>query len=107
MIPHGIPDIPFIDPNYNKDQFGVEGKIVLLTFGLLSPNKGIEHVIEALPSILALAPECRLYRSGRDAPQSDRARRRIVSAQARTPGRKIAAWHRMSFSTIVSLPRKN
>ena len=53
VIPHGIPDIPFIDPNYNKDQFGVEGKIVLLTFGLLSPNKGIEHVIEALPSILA------------------------------------------------------
>jgi glycosyltransferase involved in cell wall biosynthesis len=53
VIPHGIPDMPFIDPNYNKDQFGVEGKIVLLTFGLLSPNKGIEHVIEALPSILA------------------------------------------------------
>src|SRR5690349_22213704 len=46
------PDIPFIDPNFNKDQFGVEGKTVLLTFGLLSPNKGIEHVIEALPRIL-------------------------------------------------------
>jgi glycosyltransferase involved in cell wall biosynthesis len=56
VIPHGIPDIPFIDPNYNKDQFGVEGKIVLLTFGLLSPNKGIENVIEALPSILAQHP---------------------------------------------------
>src|ERR1700722_1779335 len=56
VIPHGIPDIPFIDPNFNKDQFGVEGKTVLLTFGLLSPNKGIEHVIEALPSILQLHP---------------------------------------------------
>src|ERR1700736_1624145 len=56
VIPHGIPDMPFIDPNFNKDQFGVEGKIVLLTFGLLSPNKGIEHVIEALPSILAQHP---------------------------------------------------
>ena len=56
VIPHGIPDMPFIDPNYNKDQFGVEGKIVLLTFGLLSPNKGIEHVIEGLPSILARHP---------------------------------------------------
>ncbi len=56
LIPHGIPDMPFIDPNYNKDQFGVEGKIVLLTFGLLSPNKGIENVIEALPSILARHP---------------------------------------------------
>ena len=56
VIPHGIPDIPFIDPNFNKDQFGVEGKTVLLTFGLLSPNKGIEHVIDALPTILAQYP---------------------------------------------------
>src|SRR6201984_320349 len=56
VIPHGIPDMPFIDPNFNKDQFGVEGKTVLLTFGLLSPNKGIEHVIEALPSILQQHP---------------------------------------------------
>jgi hypothetical protein len=37
VIPHGLPDIPSIDPNFNKDQFGVEGKTVLLTFGLLSP----------------------------------------------------------------------
>ena len=51
-----IPDIPFIDSNFNKDQFGVEGKTVLLTFGLLSPNKGIEYVIEALPAILAEHP---------------------------------------------------
>ena len=56
LIPHGIPDIPFIDPNYYKDKFGVEGRIVLLTFGLLSPNKGIEHVLNALPSILADFP---------------------------------------------------
>ena len=56
VIPHGIPDMPFIDPSFNKDQFGVEGKTVLLTFGLLSPNKGIEHVIDALPSILQEHP---------------------------------------------------
>src|SRR5208282_2796977 len=56
VIPHGIPDIPFIDPSFNKDQFGVEGKTVLLTFGLLSPNKGIEDVIEALPEILKHHP---------------------------------------------------
>ncbi len=49
LIPHGIPDIPFVDPNYYKDQFGVEGRTVLLTFGLLSPNKGIENVLNALP----------------------------------------------------------
>jgi glycosyltransferase involved in cell wall biosynthesis len=57
LIPHGIPDIPFVDPNYYKDQFGVEGRRVLLTFGLLSPNKGIEHVLNALPRVLAEFPD--------------------------------------------------
>ena len=41
IIPHGIPDIPFVDPNFYKDHFGVAGRMVLLTFGLLSPGKGI------------------------------------------------------------------
>jgi glycosyltransferase involved in cell wall biosynthesis len=53
MVPHGVPDLPFLDPNFYKDRFGVEGKAVLLTFGLLSPNKGIENVIQAMPDILA------------------------------------------------------
>src|SRR5580704_4057127 len=53
LIPHGIPDLPFTDPSFYKDAFGTEGKEVLLTFGLLSPNKGIENVIKALPKILA------------------------------------------------------
>lgn len=56
LIPHGIPDVPFVDPSYYKDQFGVESRKVLLTFGLLSPGKGIEHVIEALPAIVARHP---------------------------------------------------
>ena len=57
LIPHGIPDVGFVDPTYFKDQFGVEGRMVLLTFGLLSPNKGIENVLNALPQILAEFPE--------------------------------------------------
>lgn len=57
VIPHGVPDLPFGDPNYYKDSSGTEGKAVLLTFGLLSPNKGIENVIEALPRIVARHPE--------------------------------------------------
>jgi glycosyltransferase involved in cell wall biosynthesis len=57
MIPHGIPDVPFVDPSFNKDLFGVEGKIVLLSFGLLSSNKGIETVISALPDIVARYPD--------------------------------------------------
>ena len=56
VIPHGVPDFQFMDPNYFKDRFGAEGKSVLLTFGLLSPNKGIENVIKALPAILARHP---------------------------------------------------
>jgi glycosyltransferase involved in cell wall biosynthesis len=57
LIAHGIPDVGFVDPTYFKDQFGVEGKVVLLTFGLLSPNKGIEYVLKALPPILAEFPD--------------------------------------------------
>jgi len=57
LIPHGVIDMPFMDSNFYKDEFGVEGKTVLLTFGLLSPNKGIENVIEAMPAILANHPD--------------------------------------------------
>ncbi len=56
-IPHGIHDVPFIDPNFYKDKFGVEGRKVILTFGLLSPNKGIEYMIEAMPDVVARHPE--------------------------------------------------
>ena len=56
LIPHGIPDIPFVDPSFHKDLFGAEGKTVLLSFGLLSANKGIENVISALPAILEKYP---------------------------------------------------
>ncbi len=56
VIPHGIPDMPFVDPNFYKDKFGVEGKCVALTFGLLSPNKGIENMLRAMPAILREVP---------------------------------------------------
>ena len=57
VIPHGIPDRPFLDPDFYKDQFGVGGRRVLLTFGLLSPNKGIENVIRAMPEIVRQFPD--------------------------------------------------
>jgi glycosyltransferase involved in cell wall biosynthesis len=53
LIPHGIPDLPFVEPDSYKDSFSIKGKTVLLTFGLLSPNKGFENVIRALPRILS------------------------------------------------------
>lgn len=55
VIPHGIPAVPRTKPS--KEQLGVQGKAVILTFGLLSPDKGIEYVIEALPEILAEHPD--------------------------------------------------
>lgn len=57
VIPHGIPDIPFTDSRLSKEQFGVEGRAVLLTFGLLGPGKGIEYAIAALPEIVKHHPQ--------------------------------------------------
>ena len=72
VIPHGVPDLQFMDPNYFKDQFGTEGKSVLLTFGLLSPNKGVENVISALPAILARHPDLVYIVSGATHPHIKR-----------------------------------
>ncbi len=57
VIPHGIPDMPFIDSNAYKAQFGFDGRTVLFTFGLLGPGKGIEYAIEALPEIVQRHPD--------------------------------------------------
>ena len=56
MIPHGVPDRAFADPDVFKGQFGWEGRDVVLTFGLLAPGKGIETMIEAMPAIIAADP---------------------------------------------------
>lgn len=56
-IHHGIPDLPFVDPNYYKDKFGAEDRHLLLTFGLLSPGKGIEYCIQALPKVVREFPD--------------------------------------------------
>ncbi len=57
LVPHGIPDLPFVDPNLHKAKFALEGKRVLFTFGLLSPGKGLEYVIRALPEVLRAFPD--------------------------------------------------
>ena len=88
LIPHGIPDVPFVDPNFYKDKFGVQGKIVLLTFGLLSPNKGIEHVIKALPAVLDRFPNLVFMVVGATHPHfrrdNDESYRRSLQDMART-----------------------
>jgi glycosyltransferase involved in cell wall biosynthesis len=57
LIPHGVPDRSYVDPDTMKDQFGLEGRKVLLTFGLLAPDKGIEHMIGAMPAIVTRHPD--------------------------------------------------
>lgn len=56
MIPHGVPDRALVDPDTMKSRFGWAGRKVLLTFGLLAPNKGIESVIAAMPAIVEADP---------------------------------------------------
>ena len=57
VIAHGIPDFPFVEPDAAKAKLGFGGRSVILTFGLLSPNKGIEVMIDAMPSILKRRPD--------------------------------------------------
>lgn len=57
VIPHGIPDVAFVDPEPAKAKLGFSGRAVILTFGLLSPNKGIEVMIDAMPAILSSQPD--------------------------------------------------
>jgi glycosyltransferase involved in cell wall biosynthesis len=57
MIPHGAPDVPFLDTSYYKEDYGIEGRSVILTFGLLGPNKGIEIAIEAMEQVAEEFPE--------------------------------------------------
>jgi glycosyltransferase involved in cell wall biosynthesis len=57
VIPHGIPDMAPRDQDKLKGTFGVAGHRMLLTFGLLGPNKGIETVIRALPAAVAACPD--------------------------------------------------
>ncbi|MGA9891246.1 MAG: glycosyltransferase, partial [Xanthobacteraceae bacterium] len=52
VIPHGIPDFPFLEPDHAKAKFDFTGKMIILTFGLLSPNKGIETMLDAMPEII-------------------------------------------------------
>ncbi|MGC4030280.1 MAG: glycosyltransferase family 4 protein [Tepidisphaeraceae bacterium] len=56
-IPHGIPDVPFVDPHYYSNEFNTVGRRVLLTFGLLGPGKGIETALRALPAVIAKHPD--------------------------------------------------
>ncbi|GAH38449.1 unnamed protein product, partial [marine sediment metagenome] len=57
MIHHGVPEIPLVEPETYKAQFEMQGRKLLLTFGLLSPGKGIEYALQALPPVVEQHPD--------------------------------------------------
>jgi glycosyltransferase involved in cell wall biosynthesis len=57
IIPHGVPDLPFVDPDAVKPSLGLQGRRVLLSFGLVGPSKGYEYVIEAMAEVVRVVPE--------------------------------------------------
>ncbi len=61
LIHHGIEDLPFLDPGPGKNRVAADDKTVILTFGLLSPGKGIEYMIDALPGIVSAHPNVLYY----------------------------------------------
>ena len=56
VVPHGVPDLPLVDPDSVKPALGLEGRKVILSFGLLGPGKGYELAIAAMPSVVAAHP---------------------------------------------------
>jgi len=70
LIPHGIIDVPFLDPDPCKSKFVSDDKAMILTFGLLSPGKGIEYMIKALPEIVSSHPEVLYFMVGATHPHS-------------------------------------
>jgi glycosyltransferase involved in cell wall biosynthesis len=106
LIPHGVPDLPFGDPNYYKDSSGTEGRSVLLTFGLLSPNKGIEGVIEALPQIVAEHPEAVYVIAGATHPHVRRREGDQYRLQLQALARKLGVERNVIFHNRFVTPEE-
>ena len=106
LIPHGVPDLPFGDPNFYKDSFGTEGKTVLLTFGLLSPNKGIETVIEALPRILSRHREVVYIVAGATHPHIKRREGDQYRLQLQALARKLGVQQNVIFHNRFVTPEE-
>lgn len=69
IIPHGVPDLPFVEPNSVKPSLGLHGRHVLLSFGLVGPSKGYEAVIEAMPAVVRAVPDSRYVILGATHPE--------------------------------------
>jgi glycosyltransferase involved in cell wall biosynthesis len=91
IVPHGVSDLPLIAPDTVKPRLGLQGKAVILSFGLLAPGKGLESVIEAMPAIVAAVPTARYVILGSTSPattvgSAGEAYRSALEAQATALG---------------------
>ncbi len=90
VVPHGVPDLGFVDPETRKPEFGLAGRPVLLSFGLLSPGKGFELAIEAMASVVRVVPDTVYVILGSTHPELRRREgeqyREALTARARTLG---------------------
>lgn len=105
VIPHGIPDTPFLDPEPVKLKLGFAGRPIILTFGLLSPSKGIEVMIDAMPAILGSRPDALYVVLGATHPNLVRSQgeayRESLLARARARGVES---HVLFLDRFVDLP---
>lgn len=105
VIAHGIPDRPFHDPNLAKIGRGFAGRPVILTFGLLSPNKGIEVVIDAMPDILKESPEALYIVLGATHPTLLRQQGEAYRDSLRQRTERVGVDHAVQFlNDFVDLP---
>lgn len=96
-VPHGIPDVPFVDPNYYKDLFGVEGRRVILTFGLLGPGKGVEWMVRAMPAVVERHPETVYIVLGATHPHERRAHGEAYRQELRRLVRELSLQEHVIF----------
>jgi glycosyltransferase involved in cell wall biosynthesis len=106
MIPHGIPDLPFVEPNVCQGSFSAEGKTLLLTFGLLSPNKGFESVIRALPEILSQHNDVLYIIAGATHPQVRLREGDRYSLQLQALARKLGVEKNVVFQNRFFTPQE-
>ena len=107
LIHHGIPDMPFAEPDSYKGKLQLQGREVILTFGLLSPNKGIEYMIDALPEIVCRHPKALYVVLGATHPAVKRsngeAYRLWLQRRARTAGVENSVRFVDEFVTLSTL----
>ncbi|MGC4407840.1 glycosyltransferase [Rhizobium rosettiformans] len=105
VIAHGIPDRPFHDPDLAKIERGYADRPIILTFGLLSPNKGIEVVIDAMPAILKESPEALYIVLGATHPTLLRQQGEAYRDSLRQRTERLGVDHAVQFlNRFVDLP---